>query len=30
MNKNHFPNGQMTEIGKKFVYPTIEIEKYGK
>ena len=30
MNKNHFPNGQMTESGKKFVYPTIETEKYGK
>ena len=30
MNKNHFPNGQMTESGQKFVYPTIEIEKYGK
>ena len=30
MNKNHFPNGQMTESGKKFAYPTIEIEKYGK
>ena len=30
MNKNHFPNGQMTESGQKFAYPTIEIEKYGK
>ena len=30
MNKNHFPNGQMTESRKKFVYPTIETEKYGK
>ena len=30
MNKNHFPNGQMTESGQKFVYPTIEIENYGK
>lgn len=30
MNKNHFPNGQMTESGKKFAYPTIETEKYGK
>ena len=30
MNKNHFTNGQMTESGQKFVYPTIEIEKYGK
>ena len=30
MNKKHFPNGQMTESGQKFVYPTIEIEKYGK
>lgn len=30
MNKNHFHNGQMTESGQKFVYPTIEIEKYGK
>lgn len=30
MNKNHFPNGQMTESGQKFVYPTIETEKYGK
>ena len=30
MNKNHFPNGQMTESGQKFMYPTIEIEKYGK
>ena len=30
MNKNHFPNGQMTESGQKLVYPTIEIEKYGK
>lgn len=30
MNKNHFPNGQMTESGQKFVYPTIEIERYGK
>ena len=30
MNKNHFPNGQMTESGQKFAYPTIETEKYGK
>ena len=30
MNKNHFTNGQMTESGQKFVYPTIETEKYGK
>lgn len=30
MNKNHFPNGQMTESGQEFVYPTIETEKYGK
>ena len=30
MNKNHFPNGQMTESGQKFAYPTIENEKYGK
>lgn len=30
MNKNHFPNGQMTESGQKFAYPTIKTEKYGK
>ena len=30
MNKNNFPNGQMTESGQKFAYPTIETEKYGK
>ena len=29
MNKNHFPNGQMTESGKKFVYPTIELKNMG-
>ena len=30
MNKNHFPNGQMTANGQKFVYPAIESSSFGK